>query len=102
MDQLYGQVLLADKVTAFFGQGAAAGPLRELNWKGCCHAGGLRTVGGRRHRPSSALANQTPHDEADVRGTLAQAPHEVRKPLTAEGNIDPDWMPVARQRGLQI
>ena len=40
--------------------------------------------------------------EPDVRGSLAEASHEVREPLPPERHVDPHAVALLHERGLQI
>ena len=49
---------------------------------------------------TSALAQDAPDDETDIRRPLAEPAHEVGEPFTAEWNVDADAPPFAFERAL--
>src|SRR5688500_3154796 len=76
---------------------------------------GIRWVGGytgrqratartdlERAGTNSTFTEHAADDESDIGGALAEAPHEVGEPFTAEWNIDAHPVPLPLQRVLQV
>ena len=48
------------------------------------------------------LTKNAADDKRDIGGPLAEAPHEVRKPFTAEWDVHPNIVAGGHERGLKI
>src|SRR5215510_8556170 len=81
------------------------GPMIAPPWRGLLAHGPMGGGAGSdpsrgANSPDLAFAQQPADDEPDIGGTLAEAAHEVREPLLAEGDVHPNAVALRDERRL--
>src|SRR5712692_1137304 len=54
------------------------------------------------NKGSGSGPEQIPRKEREIGGPLSKPPHEIRKPVFAEGDVDPQTVTVANELPLQV